>query len=390
VRAIVEAEVAGSSAGMVNILEIGAGTGGTTTAVLPGLPAERTAYWFTDVSDFFLARARRKFAQYPFVRYGLLDFERDPQAQGYPARGFDVVFGANSIHATADLGRALQAMRSLLAPGGLLVLLEVTREQQWLGITTGLTEGWQKFTDGIRDDSPLLPPDKWREVLTAQGFDRVAAFPEAGSAAAVLGLNVLIARNPTLVPLTESEAAARRELELRRRDPDASAPLDDRGLAAERADEFRQQLATALAADRDELLVAYVRDQVTAVLGDATGPPDRRHRLMDLGLDSLMAIELRNRLAAGLALTRPLSATLMFDYPTIDAIAAHLAKEITSPARSDGEPGRAEDEPRRAEGEPRRDVLAAPTAPAPAVSAADLAALSDEEVEELLIQRLEN
>jgi hypothetical protein len=87
-----------------------------------------------------------------------------------------------------------------------------------------------------------------------------------------------------------------------------------------------------------------------------------------------MAVELRNRLATGLALTRPLSATLMFDYPTIDAIALHLAKEIESP-------GREPDVDRRDVAAPQR---------APAVSAADLAELTDKEVEELLIQRLEN
>ena len=374
VRAITQAVAAESPSRTVNILEVGAGTGGTTAAVLPGLPADRTAYWFTDVSDFFLARAKRKFSAYPFVRYGLLDFEKDPQEQGFPPRGFDVVFGANTLHATADLARALNGVRSLLAPGGLLVLLEVTREQSWFDITTGLIEGWQKFTDGIRDDSPLLSPGKWTEVLAQQGFDHVAAFPEAGSPAAVLGLNVLIARAPKTVPLSEAEAESRRKLEALGRDAGAPATTDAPALAAERADEFRRRVADAMPADREEMLVAYVRQHVAAVLtGDASQLPERRHKLMDMGLDSLMAVELRNRLATGLALTKPLSATLMFDYPTIDAIAGHLAKEFEGPAAAATAPARA----------------SAP-APALALSADDLAELSDKEVEELLMQRLEN
>jgi polyketide synthase 12/epothilone polyketide synthase D len=374
VRAVIQSVVSASAARTVNILEVGAGTGGTTTAILPGLAADRSAYWFTDVSDFFLARAKRKFAAYPFVRYGLLDFEKDPAEQGFPPRGFDVVFGANTLHATADLGRALAGVRSLLAPGGLLVLLEVTREQNWFDVTTGLIEGWQKFTDGIRDDSPLLSPAKWQEVFIQQGFDRVAAFPEPDSPAAVLGISVLIARTPA-VPLTESERQSRRALEALGRESGetvaAAAPT-----AAQRAEHFRRELAAAMPADQEELLVEYVREHVCAVLsGDPANPPERRHRLMDLGLDSLMAVELRNRLGAGLALTRPLSATLMFDYPTIDAIAAHLAKEIegTVPAAP----------------APPAEAVAAATA-TPALSAEDLAELSDKEVEELLLQRLEN
>ena len=48
--------------GRVKVLEVGAGTGGTTGAVLAGLDARRTDYWFTDVSPTLVAQARGKFA----------------------------------------------------------------------------------------------------------------------------------------------------------------------------------------------------------------------------------------------------------------------------------------------------------------------------------------
>ena len=42
----------------LRVLEVGAGTGGTTGAVLAELPAERTEYWFTDLSNYFLHTAK--------------------------------------------------------------------------------------------------------------------------------------------------------------------------------------------------------------------------------------------------------------------------------------------------------------------------------------------
>jgi polyketide synthase 12/myxalamid-type polyketide synthase MxaB len=77
------------------------------------------------------------------------------------------------------------------------------------------------------------------------------------------------------------------------------------------------------------LLIGHVREQSLKVLGlDPGYPLDRRKPLQEMGLDSLMAVELRNRLGAGLALPHKLPPTLVFDYPTVDALAAYLAGKV--------------------------------------------------------------
>jgi acyl carrier protein len=75
-------------------------------------------------------------------------------------------------------------------------------------------------------------------------------------------------------------------------------------------------------------LIAWLRQQVAAVLRLDFERVPQDKPLRSLGLDSLMALELRNRLERNLRLK--LSATLVWNYPTITAIAAHLESRLAA------------------------------------------------------------
>lgn len=77
---------------------------------------------------------------------------------------------------------------------------------------------------------------------------------------------------------------------------------------------------------RRTLLENYIREQVARVLGLAAARIDVQKPLRNLGIDSLMTLELRNRLESGLKI--PLSATLVFNYPTISVLTNHLAEKL--------------------------------------------------------------
>ncbi len=165
--------------GPLRVLEIGAGTGGTTSFVLPALPPETTRYTFTDIAPAFVAKARARFAGFPFVDFKALDLEKDPLAQGFEPGGYDLILAANVIHATQDLRQSLGHIRELLAPGGLLLMLEVTAPERWIDITFGLTDGWWRFTDeGVRPGYPLLSRGEWLDLLAGCGFEAAQALPE--------------------------------------------------------------------------------------------------------------------------------------------------------------------------------------------------------------------
>ncbi|MFD4631736.1 type I polyketide synthase, partial [Streptomyces sp. NPDC058473] len=108
------------------------------------------------------------------------------------------------------------------------------------------------------------------------------------------------------------------------------------GPGPDAADALRQRLTGLPPAQRERVLVDVVRTHAALILGF----PDpvavgAELPLLDLGFDSLTAVELRNRLRAATGL--PLPATLLFDHPTAAAVARHLAEEI-APVSGTGGP----------------------------------------------------
>ncbi|MFE8598039.1 type I polyketide synthase [Archangium violaceum] len=90
---------------------------------------------------------------------------------------------------------------------------------------------------------------------------------------------------------------------------------------------FRQQLDAALPNRRMELLRQHVARQVATTLG--IPEPEKiagGERLFELGVDSLLAVEIKNRLASSLG--RSLRSTLIFDFPSVNGLVAHLAGEL--------------------------------------------------------------
>jgi NADPH:quinone reductase-like Zn-dependent oxidoreductase/3-oxoacyl-(acyl-carrier-protein) synthase len=125
----------------VVIVEVGAGTGGTASNVLPVVKHVCERYVFTDVSDFFLRGARRRFAEYPFIAYELLNIDSDVRIQGYASHANDMLLSANCLHATPFMRNTLRNCEQLLSAGGFLVVNELQYTTCFLQITFGMTDG---------------------------------------------------------------------------------------------------------------------------------------------------------------------------------------------------------------------------------------------------------
>jgi NAD(P)-dependent dehydrogenase (short-subunit alcohol dehydrogenase family)/acyl carrier protein len=90
-------------------------------------------------------------------------------------------------------------------------------------------------------------------------------------------------------------------------------------------------------ARRRPLLMSFIRAEAIRVLGlGAHQPIAPRQAFNDLGLDSLMAIELRNSLST--ALEHALPGTLLFDHPTIESLADYLSTHVPALVENAAQP----------------------------------------------------
>ncbi|KAL8662082.1 MAG: hypothetical protein Q9202_005056 [Teloschistes flavicans] len=155
----------------IRILELGAGTGGTTSYLIESLiqSHRKFRYTFTDLSSSLVVAAKKKFAQHKFMDYATLDIEQEPQSQQLGR--YDVILSTNCIHATKNLTASTTNIRKMLHPDGLLCLVELTRNLFWFDLVFGLLEGWWLFNDGRKH--ALATERLWEHDLQAAGFNWV-------------------------------------------------------------------------------------------------------------------------------------------------------------------------------------------------------------------------
>lgn len=157
------------------ILEIGAGTGGTTRSILDAIGQKYSTYTYTDISPGFFSKAAETFSDSSDkMEFKVLDIENDVAGQGFERGEYDIVIAANVLHATRCLQETMCNVRSLLKPGGYLVMMEITGlEVLRTQFIMGALPGWWYGAAEGRDTSPAISELAWHELLRDTNFSGV-------------------------------------------------------------------------------------------------------------------------------------------------------------------------------------------------------------------------
>jgi acyl transferase domain-containing protein/acyl carrier protein/SAM-dependent methyltransferase len=314
----------------IRILEIGAGTGGTSEEIFRGLkPYERSIaeYCYTDISRAFLLHAEEAYRPVaPYLRTRLLNVEQSLQSQSVDIGSYDVVVATNVLHATKNIRRTLRNAKGALKCHGMLLLNEIATHSLFTHLTFGLLEGWWLYEDvALRiPGTPAVSPESWRRALVGEGFQSIL-FP--ASAAHELGQQIIIAESDGLLTQPENLAEQYSLPVLERvlaspapssREPETTAP--------QRSERF----APAGGAD-DARTCAHVRARaiglLTALVSDALKVPqhqlDADTPLPNYGLDSILVVTLTNALRQFVS---GVTATLFIEHESISELIDQLLK----------------------------------------------------------------
>jgi acyl transferase domain-containing protein/SAM-dependent methyltransferase len=279
----------------VRILELGAGTGGTSVKVLEQIAVHgsKVDYCYTDISMAFVKYGKQQLGPtYPFMRFSLLNIEEVSEQKRTELGKFDIIFATNVVHATKNLSHTFSEIKQLLKPQGCLLLNELTYVQDFLTLTFGLLDGWWLFEDAeIRlPHSPLLSPEHWQTFYTQMGFEKVSVFGNPSQDLNTHKQCLIVGYNKK----QEEKRLVQGEM---------------------RKQYYHHQ-------DRRQII-----NQVTALVAKALDVSPHEISLDDkfseLGIDSILGVELVNDINKALN-EHLLSTTTIFDYPTIKELSEYI------------------------------------------------------------------
>ena len=301
----------------VRILEIGAGSGGTSAILFKKLQPYQEhiqEYCFTDISKAFLHYAEKEFSiNYPYITYALFNVEKATAHQEVTPGCYDIVIAANVLHATRNIKRTISNVKTLLRENGLLLLNEISDTSLFTHLTFGLLESWWSYEDqALRiPGCPALAPTTWQQVLEEEGF-RSIFFPAAESHAQ--GQQIIVAESDGVWVHDQQSAPL-------------TSSVKHNGTDSFLAANQQHSLQSSNGSLGNQMLEEYVRQALIKAVSDTlkieSNLIDMDSSFADYGLDSILGVNLAKTISDTFHID--FQTTDLFDYSSIDLLTSHIA-----------------------------------------------------------------
>lgn len=305
----------------LRILEIGAGTGGTTATILPMLQRFPVVeYCYTDLSKLFLMLAEKQFKpSFPALTTAILDISKPLASQSVATDHYDFAVAANVLHATNDIRETLRNAKAALKNQGVLLLNELSTWSLFSHLTFGLLEGWWLFEDtALRlPGGPALAPEKWRQILAEEGFDPIL-FP--AEEAHRFGQQIIAAasdgwtRQRIVKRVAQQRSAVGEHADAKAPEPAATQDARTVKSASPSGETTDQRCAAYVRGIIIENLSEALRMEAAAIRGDVP--------VTDYGLDSIIGVNLVRTISETLQIE--LETASLFEYSTIDLLTQYI------------------------------------------------------------------
>lgn len=302
----------------IKILEVGAGTGSTSTMIFDAVReyGEHLSYLYTDISPGLINYGRKSFAaEHPFVDFKILDVEKNVETQGYELFYFDIVIATNVFHATRNINNTLRCVKPLLKNNGWLIINEGVKNLEFLTYTFGLLKGWWIYDDEkVRlPGGPILSLAMWRNVLYEEGFGSILSLNESSQIDLDFGQDVILAESNGIIKRDRKSAkipTVTKADSVKLRSPLIQQPKPK-----------KERKTTDLKSYIEESLV---QNLIQAL--DMSGEDiNMKKPLSEYGVDSITGVDLINRINQTLKIQ--LRTTALFDHANIEEFSTAILNE---------------------------------------------------------------
>ncbi|KFF06341.1 SDR family NAD(P)-dependent oxidoreductase [Flavobacterium reichenbachii] len=297
----------------IKLLEVGAGTGGTSEILFKKLEKYKDfiEYKYTDISHGFLFYAEDKYKEMaPYLSTCIFNIEESPIHQEIPLGEYDIVVGSNVVHATKNILNTLTNIKAVLKQGGMLFLNEISGKELFTTLTFGLLEGWWLYDDEeLRlTGSPGLLKSSWDKVLKEAGFKQINFFPKKTESS--LAQQMIVAKSDGMVKIFKDEKVKE------------SVSLPSEAAALKTFDEKKEYTQKLNHEINKEELITEITAIVASTIKYRKEDFDINKSFMDYGFDSILGTTLVKNINE--AFDIDLSPIDIFNYPTVASLSAYI------------------------------------------------------------------